>query len=168
MGEDPKNQAIERWEANAREIEMVPGKGLVCKDAAGLWLLAGIYERSGTLPTSIANRESAFMAMQFGMELGLSPTECLRSVYFVNKRPALYGDVPLGLVRRSGLMAEFSETLEGVGDKMVATCRCRRKDSEHEFVATFSMDDARAAGLARSGMYDKYRGRMLKYRARGF
>jgi hypothetical protein len=150
---------------------MIPGQGLMPKDASGVWWLANIYHKSGMLPKGLESRERAFMAVQFGLELGLTPTESLRSVMVVNNRPALYGDAPLGLIRKSGLMADFEERVEGNGDRMAATCRAKRKDQDSWFEASFSMGDAKAAGLLdgkSAHMYKRYPQRMLKYRARAF
>lgn len=74
----------------------------------------------------------------------------------------------IGIVRGSSVCEYVKETVEGDGEKMIATCRAKRKDQAEE-VRTFSVDDAKLAGLwGKQGPWKQYPKRMLQLRARGF
>ena len=104
------------------------------------------------------------VAMQWGAELGLKPLQALQNLAVINGRPALWGDAVIALVRASPLCEFVIETDDG----SAATCRVKRR-GEPEQQRTFSMDDARAAGLlGKSGPWTQYPRRMRQMRARAF
>lgn len=107
---------------------------------------------------------NCLIAMQWGAELGLKPLQALQNLAVINGRPALWGDAVIALVRSSPLCEFVIETDDG----STATCRVKRR-GEPEQQRTFSMDDARAAGLlGKSGPWAQYPRRMRQMRARAF
>ena len=107
---------------------------------------------------------NCLIAMQWGMELGLKPLQALQNLAVINGRPALWGDAVLAIVRSSPLCEYVNESDDGE----TATCRVKRK-GEPEQVRTFSMDDARKAGLTgKQGPWTSYPRRMRQMRARAF
>ena len=107
---------------------------------------------------------NCLIAMQWGMELGLKPLQALQNLAVINGRPALWGDAVLAIVRSSPLYEYVNESDDGE----TATCRVKRK-GEPEQVRTFSMDDARKAGLTgKQGPWTSYPRRMRQMRARAF
>lgn len=107
---------------------------------------------------------NCLIAMQWGAELGLKPMQAMQNLAVINGRPALWGDAVIALVRSSPLCEFVIETDDG----HTATCRVKRR-GEPEQVRTFSMDDARAAGLAgKQGPWAQYPKRMRQMRARAF
>lgn len=107
---------------------------------------------------------NCLIAMQWGSELGLKPLQALSNIAVVNGRAALWGDAVIALVRSSTLCEYVQESDDG----HTATCRAKRR-GEHEHVVTFSMDDAKAAGLAgKQGPWTQYPKRMRQMRARAF
>lgn len=107
---------------------------------------------------------NCLIAMQWGAELGLKPLQALQNLAVINGRPALWGDAVIALVRASPLCEFVIETDDG----SAATCRVKRR-GEPEQQRTFSMDDARAAGLlGKSGPWTQYPKRMRQMRARAF
>ena len=107
---------------------------------------------------------NCLIAMQWGAELGLKPLQALQNLAVINGRPALWGDAVIALVRNSPLCEFVIETDDG----STATCRVKRR-GEPEQQRTFSMDDARAAGLlGKSGPWTQYPRRMRQMRARAF
>lgn len=107
---------------------------------------------------------NCLIAMQWGAELGLKPLQALQNLAIINGRPALWGDAVIALVRSSPL-CEF--IIEG-DDGHTATCRVKRR-GEPEQSRTFSMDDAKTAGLmGKSGPWTQYPKRMRQMRARAF
>src|SRR3546814_15085877 len=81
----------------------------------------------------------------------------LQSIEDIANNPAsgVYG--ALALVQGSGLLVDMEETDDG----NTATCRLVRKGRETPIIRTFSMDDAKKAGLAgKQGPWSQYPQRM--------
>lgn len=127
--------------------------------------LAEKFSRSTMVPKDYQGRsDNIIVAWQFGSEVGLKPMQALQSIAVINGRPSIWGDGMLALVRGSGLLEDFQETITDT----LATCRVKRK-GESVCERTFSLDDARKAGLLnKSGPWTQYPKRMLQLRARGF
>lgn len=107
---------------------------------------------------------NCLVAMQWGAELGLKPLQSLQNLAVINGRPALWGDAVIAIVRSSAVCEFIIETDDG----HTATCRVKRR-SEPEQARTFSMDDAKAAGLSgKQGPWSQYPKRMRQMRARAF
>jgi hypothetical protein len=107
---------------------------------------------------------NCLIAMQWGSELGLKPLQALSNIAVVNGRAALWGDAVIALVRSSPLCEYVQESDDG----HTATCRAKRR-GEPEQVVTFSMEDAKQAGLAgKQGPWSQYPKRMRQMRARAF
>jgi hypothetical protein len=107
---------------------------------------------------------NCLIAMQWGSELGLKPLQALQNLAIINGRPSLWGDAVIALVRGSPLCEWVIETDDG----HTATCKVKRR-GEPEQARTFSMDDAKAAGLAgKQGPWAQYPKRMRQMRARAF
>lgn len=126
---------------------------------------AEMLSKSSIVPKDFnGNPGNILVAIQWGMELGLQPMQAMQNIAVINGRPALWGDAVIALVRSSPLCEYVYETLDGD----VATCRVRRR-GEDEQVRTFSMADAKAAGLiGKQGPWTQYPKRMLQLRARAF
>lgn len=117
----------------------------------------------------VGKPENVFIAAQWGREIGLGVLQSMQNIAVINGRPSLWGDAMMALVRGSGICEYIVETTAGEGDAIVATCRTKRKDDPNEIVRTFSVDDAKKAGLSgKVGPWTQYRSRMLQLRARGF
>lgn len=107
---------------------------------------------------------NCLIAMQWGSELGLKPLQAIQNIAVINGRPALWGDSVIALVRSSPLCEFVIESDDG----HAATCRVKRR-GEPEQSRTFSVDDAKAAGLlGKSGPWTQYPKRMRQLRARAF
>ncbi len=120
---------------------------------------------SDLVPKDFKNKpENCLIAIQWGAELGLKPLQALQNLAIINGRPALWGDAVIALVRSSPLCESITESDDG----KTATCKVKRRGEEEE-VRTFSMDDAKAAGLAgKQGPWTQYPKRMRQMRARAF
>lgn len=128
--------------------------------------------KSQLVPKEFINKPSNILvAMQWGSELGLSPMQSLQNIAIINGKPSMYGDALLALVRADPRCIGVTETVEGEGDKQVATCTIKREHGEavEEVTRTFSVDDAKKARLwDKPGPWQQYPSRMLAMRARGF
>jgi len=133
------------------------------------WRFAKLISGSGMAPSSFKTPEAIMVAVLHGLEVGLTPLAALQSIAVVNGRPTLWGDGALAVVRGSGLCEWVEETMQGEGDLTTATCRAKRKGDPKAAVGTFSVADARKAGLwGKAGPWTQYPNRMLAMRARGF
>ncbi|WP_367346490.1 recombinase RecT [Stenotrophomonas bentonitica] len=107
---------------------------------------------------------NCLIAIQWGSELGLKPLQAVQNIAVINGRAALWGDAVIALVRSSPLCEYITESDDG----HAAICKVKRR-GEAEEIRTFSMDDAKAAGLAgKQGPWTQYPKRMRQMRARAF
>ena len=107
---------------------------------------------------------NCLIAMQWGAALGLKPLQSLQNLAVINGRPALWGDAVIALVLASPVCDYVTEEDDGT----TAVCRVRRKGGAEQ-VRSFSMEDARMAGLAgKQGPWTQYPKRMRQLRARAF
>ena len=130
---------------------------------------AGYLAESNLVPKDFIGKPgNCLVAIQWGMELGLKPLQCMQNIAVINGRPSLWGDAVLALVLASPSCKDVIERYEGTGEHLTAVCiaqRHGRADKE----ARFSVADAKAAGLlGKQGPWQQYRDRMLKMRARAF
>lgn len=107
---------------------------------------------------------NCLIAMQWGAELGLKPLQALSNIAVINGRAALWGDAVIALVRSSPACEFVQESDDG----FVATCLVKRRGEQAQS-RTFSMDDAKTAGLlGKQGPWTQYPKRMRQMRARAF
>lgn len=107
---------------------------------------------------------NCLVAIQWGMEIGLKPLQAMQNIAVINGRPSLWGDAVIALARNSAACEYILEEDNG----HTATCRVKRR-GEPEQSRTFSMDDAKLAGLVgKQGPWSQYPKRMRQMRARGF
>ena len=109
--------------------------------------------------------EDVFLALNYGLELGLGPAASLRAISVIKGTPALRADAMVGLALSSG-HAEFFRCVESDGEK--ATYETKRKGSPQAERKTFTIEDARTAGLAGSNTYKSYPKHMLEARAKSW
>lgn len=130
--------------------------------------LAEMLCKSSIVPKEMqGNPGNVLVAIGMGQEVGLGPLQAIQNIMVVNGRPSMWGDAVLGLVRASGLLESFNETLDEKNGQ--ATCQVVRKGEKNEIVRTFSMLDAKRAGLdTKPGPWQGYPKRMLQMRARAW
>jgi len=83
------------------EKAIVPIKdgALAPADMEGLWRLATVMTKSGMFPSYTNQPEKMFVAIQMGMEVGLTITQAPQNIAVVNGKPSIYGDATTALVR---------------------------------------------------------------------
>ena len=112
---------------------------------------------------------SCMLAIQAGAEIGLAPLQALQSIAVVNGRPAVFGDAALAVAKASPVCEYVTESVDGDGEQMVATCTAKRRGYPQPTVVKFTVADAKKAGLwGKAGPWTQYPKRMLQMRARGF
>jgi hypothetical protein len=125
---------------------------------------------SGLAPRDFKTPEAILVAMQHGMEIGLTPMASLQSIAVINGRPTLYGDGLMAVALAHPGCLDIIETFERGADEdaMRAICEVQRRDKV-PLIRTFSIGDAKKAGLwKKSGPWTQYPKRMLQMRARAF
>lgn len=151
---------------NAQRGELLPAP----KSTAEAMELAKTLASSQLIPKAFQQRPGdVFVAMMWSYSLGIPIVQGLQGIAVINGKPSLYGDALLAVCMGSGQMADIEETVTGNADNLTATCKVTRRGKPTPVVSTFSMADARAAGLlGKPGPWKQYTSRMLKMRARAF
>ena len=137
---------------------------------------SSLIAKSQFAPGPLRGRpEDCFLAMQFGGEIGLKPLQSLQNVSVINGKPSIWGDAALALVKCASdfeAIHEFFE--EDSRGTLTAFCTVKRKSEEAQ-TRSFSVDDAKQAGLwGKHGAngyptpWVTYPKRMLQMRARSF
>lgn len=134
---------------------------------------ANLMAESDLLPKEFHGKPAnVLVAVQLGMELGVSPMQALQNMYVINGKPAIYGDLLPAIVFQSGLL----ESIHEEGDEKEAKCTVKRRGHD-PITRTFSMEDAKRAkamehgqmiSLADKQTYKSYPKRMLQMRARAW
>ena len=105
-------------------------RGLVLTNLADMRTVAQIIFQSKLAPEALKTPEQIFVCLQLGAEIGLRPMQALNNVYVVRGRPVIWGDVALGLVKRSGLLDWMTEEIAIA----VSVKKTRSKNMAHSFV----------------------------------
>lgn len=146
---------------------------------------ASAVHKSGLAPKQFDSPEKVLVAMQTAKELNLPALTSLKNMYVINGSVALFGDLPLALVRRSGLLEDFKEIQYNKEGKEISkengnlndecfssTCMVKRK-GEDPVTRSFTWEEVLKAGLEKNkwGLketYQNFRKRMLQMRARSW
>lgn len=132
--------------------------------------MAQVLAKSNLVPNGMAGRpEACFVAIGFGMELGLPPMQAIQNIMVVNGRPAIWGDAALALVKGSGFVVSVQEDAPDVALKQqFGRCIVTTRDGA-AVERKFSVEDAKRAKLwTKEGPWQTYPGRMLQMRARSW
>lgn len=126
---------------------------------------AKIIAGSDMVPKDYINKPgNVLVAVQTGAEVGLKPMQSLQGIAVINGRPAIWGDAMWALVvshpEFEGFRDENTDTQSTVWLK---------RRGQTEIMRSFSMDDAKKAGLAgKQGPWTSNPKRMMQMRARAF
>ncbi len=147
--------------------------GLVPRDLDQLWRMATWIAKSGMAPKGMQSPEAVAVAIQMGLEVGISPMQSVQNIAVIGGRPSIWGDAALALVRASGELEDFEEwkTGEEYTDTWTAHCKVRRRGDTAAVIETFSWADAKKAKLTPAdelSPWSKYPKRMLQMRARSW
>jgi hypothetical protein len=168
-----QNTAIEKRPVQTGE------RGIELRDLDAMWRWSNYVAASGLAPKGIEKPESIVVAIQMGLELGLSPMAALQNIAVINGRPTVWGDAQLAIVRGTGELEKFNEYYEENGTRLLrnpstftdtttAVCYVKRAGCEPQ-ESSFSVADAKKASLwGKQGPWSQYPARMLRFRARSF
>lgn len=129
---------------------------------------------SGMVPMSyIAKPGAIFATIQYGAEFGLPPMTALQNIANINGKPSMGADMLIGLAFKHKDFAGY-KIIESTDTKCIVSIWrfFPRINEATEFKATFTLDDAKKAGIydpSKTGSaWNKWRARMLKHRADAF
>jgi hypothetical protein len=135
---------------------------LVERADAVLGPLAVVVASAAVAPEELrGDPASTLLVLLAGRELGIGPMSALRALRIVRGRVTLAADALVALVRTSAA-CEAWECVESTA--AVATYRTRRRGDAAWTTLAWTMDQARAAGIAGSGQWRAYPEAMLRAR----
>jgi hypothetical protein len=133
------------------------------------------FEQALTLADYMANSEmvpkqyrgrpgDCFIAIQWGLEVGLKPLQAMQSIAAINGKPNLYGDAGKALLLAHGCILDEDDA-EVVKANGKARCKITRP-GRPPVQRTFSLEDAKTAGLwGKEGPWRTYPYRQMAWRA---
>jgi hypothetical protein len=154
-------------------------RGIVLDNMDDIFRFAKAVHMSQLCPPGFSETD-CFVIIANGLEVGMSPMAALASTYVVNNRAAIFGDMPLALVRQSGLLEDYQQEYTGKAfdDDFACVVTTKRKGESRPLVTVYSVGDAKLAELwgktiTKNGKEFKTPWltaprRMLLFRARGF
>lgn len=129
--------------------------------------MAQYIAQSGLCPSSYKNKpQDVLVAAAMGNQLGLDVFASMQGIAIVNGRPSLWGDVLRSLILAHPKLENIEESYEGEGDALTAVCVITRKGMS-PYSATFSVQDAKDAGLWGRNTWKNFSRDMLLNRAFG-
>lgn len=120
------------------------------------------YVESGLLPNTIKTPQQALIVMAQGRELGIPPTVALRGIVVVQGKPTCSAELMMALVHRA-----YGQSAMRVyrTDNESCTIQYRQQGWDGVSEYTFSMEDAKRAGLLKNPTWNAYPAAMLRARA---
>ena len=142
-----------------RRTEGARGNTLELNSLDDVARLAKIACDSGLV--SVRKPEEAAVILLTGRELGLAPMQSLRGIYVVNGKPVLSADLLVAVVRRSGL-CESWHVDESTAERCTITTK--RVGEPKPTTKTWTMADAKRAGVTNKPIWQQYPAQMLRHR----
>lgn len=169
--------------ATPRKVSVNVGVPLRGLDEA--YRLSQALAMAGLMPKDLRGKPSDVLAiLLYGQEVGLAPMQAIQGIYVVNGRPTLSAQTWLALLRRAGHKAFVPcKTCDAPGEEHMPGkahadhpyepdhddrhCRVTivRGDTGASHTESFSLDDARTAGLANKDIWKQHPRRMTLARA---
>ena len=125
--------------------------------------LSTTLSKATLLPPALRGKEAdVLMTIMAGAELGLGPIQSIRSIHIIEGKPTLSSDLIAALCLRSPDVCEYLQPTEST--PLIATYVAKRKGSPSPVTMSFSIEEAKLAGLAGRGNWAKYPKAMLRAR----
>lgn len=128
--------------------------------------VAKVLVDSRLLPNAVDTPQKAITIIMKGRELGLTTMQALSSIYVIEGKPTMSADLMAALVISSG-KAEYFEMIESSSER--CTFATKRRGSKNEQRITWTIDDAKKAGLydhPKKDIWKKYTAAMLRARTK--
>jgi len=123
--------------------------------------LARVLHASRLLPRGLATPEAVVATIITGAELGLSPMQAIRSIHIIDGKPTMSSDLMVAMVKRHEA-CKFFRLVESNGS--VATYETQRAGDPEPTRMSFSIEEAKSAGLASKDVWKKFAAAMLRAR----
>ena len=121
----------------------------------GMLRQAEVLFKSGLLPAEIKSPAAALAIILAGRELNIPPMQALRSIYVVKGKPALSAQLMGALIWRAGHSYHVDELTQEL-------CRITfQRRGQKGYTHTFTIGDAKAAGLTDGASWQHYKKAML-------
>ena len=130
--------------------------------------MAQTLVKSGMLPQGLNTAEKVCVALEWGHELQLSPMVAVNNIAVINGKPTLSADLMGALVRRSPEYGGIEWTCQTDEKAECIITRLLPSGKEEKYTSTFTIEDAKIAGLASKDVWRKYPRRMLKHRCMSY
>lgn len=132
------------------------------RDVGEVKTLSTLLAASNLMPQALKKKPEDVLAIVLaGAELKLAPMQAIRGMNIINGRVSLSADLMGALVKNSPI-CEYLQLKESTGS--VATYATKRKGEPGETVLSFTIEQAKAAGL-NGDNWRKYPEAMLRARA---
>jgi len=123
--------------------------------------LAKNLATSNLIPQDLKGKPSdVLVILLYGQELGLAPMQAIQTIDVMKGRPQLRANLWVALTRKAGHKARVIEETE-----TSCTFRIIRNDDPEPHIVTYTLDDAKKAGLLSNSNYTKNPKAMLYARA---
>jgi hypothetical protein len=117
---------------------------------------------SALMPQVLRKKPEDVLAIVLtGAELGLAPMQAIRGIHIINGKASLSADLMGALVKRSAV-CEYLQLTESTGER--ATYKTKRKGDPEATTLTFTLAQAKAAGVTGNPTWAKYPDAMLRAR----
>lgn len=129
-------------------------------DAA--YRLAKNLAMSNLIPQTVRGKPAdVLVTILYGQELGIAPMQALQAIYVVNGRPTISAQLWVALTRKAGHKVRV---IEEAPESCTVEVE-RADDPGHPTRVTYTLDQAKQAGLAGKDVWKGHRAAMLYARA---
>jgi hypothetical protein len=136
-------------------------------DHGQLYRMAEQLANSDLVPKSLKGKPAdVFLVFQMGAELGLAQTQSLKSIHVINGIPAMSAETLGALVLGSGLCEDHAVRMTGEGDTLAVHVKVKRKGIATPHESSFSIAEAKKAGVTSNPSWSKWPIDMLTARAK--
>lgn len=160
------------------DISIAENGDIQAKTLNDLYRVSKMLCASGILPKAYDTPEKVATAITLARELGLKPLSAMKNIAVINGSPSIWGELPLGIVRNSGLLEKIDEfcidkDYKPIGfenknidaDIFAAVCVIKRKNEDSRSFY-YSAQDAAKNPNSGNQVWKSYRSVMMKRRAR--
>lgn len=162
LGLGHSNMREERMAQNALAVDRGVGGLPSVADWGTMLQMADALVQSGMLPKHITTPQAAVAIIQRGRELGIPPMHALSNIVYIQGKPTANSELMLALIYRDHGDGAVVFTRS---DNMRCDIAYRRRSWDRSQSYSFTLDDAKQAGLMSNQTWQKYPAAMLRARA---
>ena len=128
------------------------------------WMLAKYFQASALIPKDLKNVADVFVTIAAGRDFGWSPMQAMRGIYVVKGKPSLSADAMVALAKGKPSICKYFVMVESTA--LVATYETHRVGDPKPTRMSFTIAQAKLAGLLNNETWTKYPDRMLRNRCK--